>query len=272
MVNNIDHLVAHYGYRFFELHADLKKEIGDNSYLMGHLSRMIASILELQEIIKEGSNVLELGFSNFFHKHLQVNVNTWDYTIYPSSQSLTIEPTLRVGEASNSPLIVNSTSIEINFEEQVFPVMDLPKYDLIICTEVIEHMDCDPMWLMCEVNKLLKVGGYLFLTTPNSVSARIFWKVAHGFHPSFFLKYSKNRNPYRHNYEYTPQNISDLLTCSGFDVLKRITLDTFEDPLERAYKELIRCDFNTSDRGDNIFAIAKKTGDVVDRYPSFLYS
>lgn len=43
-------------------------------------------------------------------------------------------------------------------------------YDLIVFTEVIEHLVVDPVDLLSNLIKLLKPSGYLYLTTPNIFS------------------------------------------------------------------------------------------------------
>ena len=61
-----------------------------------------------------------------------------------------------------------------NVEKDIFPFND-ETFDMVICTEVLEHLIQDPGHMMYEINRVLKPGGFLILTTPNA----LFWKVIH---------------------------------------------------------------------------------------------
>ena len=51
----------------------------------------------------------------------------------------------------------------------------------------------DPMWMMMEINRILKPGGYLVLTTPNIASLRAVAGILQGFHPMLFPAYIRPR-------------------------------------------------------------------------------
>ena len=48
-----------------------------------------------------------------------------------------------------------------------FPFAD-GSFDMVFAGEIIEHV-ADPDYLLCEIRRVLKPGGYLLLTTPNLV-------------------------------------------------------------------------------------------------------
>ena len=54
-------------------------------------------------------------------------------------------------------------------EKDPFPYAD-EYFSTVLCCELIEHLLHDPMHLMSEVNRILKPGGHLVLTTPNIAS------------------------------------------------------------------------------------------------------
>ena len=65
------------------------------------------------------------------------------------------------------------------------------------------------MHLMAEINRILKPGGHLVLTTPNIVSTRALAAILQGYHPGFFPAYIKPKQPGaevdpRHAREYAP--------------------------------------------------------------------
>ncbi len=56
-------------------------------------------------------------------------------------------------------------------EKDRFPYAD-EYFDTVLCGELIEHLFEDPMHMMSEINRILKPGGHLVLTTPNIASFR----------------------------------------------------------------------------------------------------
>jgi SAM-dependent methyltransferase len=152
-------------------------------------------------------------------------------------------------------------------------------FDTVVCGELIEHLFEDPMHLMCEINRILKPGGHVILTTPNIASYRGISAILQGFHPGLFHAYIKP-NPSgeadpRHNREYTPREIHQLLENSGFEVTLLETGD-FRDAPHPEYGWVLhlldRYGLDKSLRGEGIYAVGRKTGPVRERYPGWLYS
>ena len=53
-----------------------------------------------------------------------------------------------------------------NMEKDPWPYDDA-SFDLVIASEVIEHLTQDPMHVISEANRVLSSKGKLFITTPN---------------------------------------------------------------------------------------------------------
>lgn len=163
-------------------------------------------------------------------------------------------------------------------EKDRFPYDD-GQFDTVICGELIEHLFEDPMHLMSEINRILKPGGHIVLTTPNIASFRGISAILQGFHPGLFHAYIKpnasgEADP-RHNREYTPREIHQLLENSGFEVTRLETGD-FRDRPRPEYGWVVhlldRYGLDQSLRGEGIYAVGRKTGPVRERYPAWLYS
>ncbi|HEY1340810.1 MAG TPA: glycosyltransferase, partial [Bryobacteraceae bacterium] len=116
-------------------------------------------------------------------------------------------------------------------ERDRFPYPD-EHFATVLCCELIEHLFEDPMHLMAEVNRILKPGGHLVLTTLNVAALRGIAAILQGYHPGFFHAYIKPADSgevdARHNREYTPREIHKLLETSGFEVA-RLETGEFRD-------------------------------------------
>lgn len=143
-------------------------------------------------------------------------------------------------------------------------------YDYVVCTEVIEHMEVDPMAMLEQINKVIKPDGTLILTTPNATSTKSITKILNGVEPYFYMQYQKGALYHRHNYEYSIHSLVTVLKAAGFDG-KAWTEDTFEDPNYNDVNKLRSIGYALSHVGDNIFSVGKKISEVVERYPKVIY-
>lgn len=164
-------------------------------------------------------------------------------------------------------------------EKDRFPYPD-GHFSTVLCCELIEHLISDPMHMMAEINRILRPGGHLVLTTPNISSLRGLSAILQGYHPGFFPAYIRpapngERTDPRHNREYTPNEIVRLLTDAGFEVVLVETGPFRDEPRPESHwvRHLLeRYRLPTDLRGDGIYAVGRKISPVLDRYPSWLYN
>jgi SAM-dependent methyltransferase len=174
---------------------------------------------------------------------------------------------------------VFSCNIDLfNAEKDRFPYED-GYFSTVLCCELIEHLFEDPMHLMSEVNRIVKPGGWFVLTTPNIAALRGIAAILQGFHPGFFHAYirpsASGEVEARHNREYTPQEVRNLMENAGFTVTLLETGPFRDEPRPQdawVVHLLERYGLSTHLRGDGIYAVGSKTGPVRERYPSWLYS
>ena len=166
-----------------------------------------------------------------------------------------------------------------NAEKDRFPYPD-EYFTTVLCCELIEHLAEDPMHMMDEINRILKPGGHLVLTTPNIASLRAIAAMLQGYHPGFFPAYirppEEGQQPdARHNREYTPLEIRRLLFDSGFEVSLLETGEFRDEPRpehEWVIHILERYLLSKDLRGDGIYAVGRKAGPIRERYPDWLYN
>lgn len=157
--------------------------------------------------------------------------------------------------------IYSNTSFELR---DAFPLQD-NSYDFILNLEVIEHIsepDCN--WkqsfsfygvkhLLQECYRVLKPGGVMLLTTPNSLSYTIMQRIFEQQPPwLYFLHYK----------EYTLNQVKELLEEAGFKInfIKTEYVYTTQDKHSYLQDFLNKQGFSNLERGDIIFALVKKEG------------
>jgi glycosyltransferase involved in cell wall biosynthesis/SAM-dependent methyltransferase len=164
-------------------------------------------------------------------------------------------------------------------ERDPFPYADA-SFDTVLCCELIEHLFGDPMFMMSEINRILKPGGHLLLTTPNLGSLRAISGILQGYHPSFFPAYIRPRKDgeeveARHNREYVPMEIQFLFTDAGFEIVRLETGEFLDEPhpefgwINHLFD---RYRLHPTLRGDGIYCLGRKSGPVRDRWPAWLYA
>lgn len=83
-------------------------------------------------------------------------------------------------------------------------------FNAVIFTEVIEHLNPYYVsWCLSELNRILKLNGLLFLSTPNIASIG----------KRFKLLLGKNPLGPTHVREYTMNEIVKIITDHGFDIV-----------------------------------------------------
>ena len=239
----------------------------DPAYHATHVRRH-ARTLEILLSRNLGKSMLEVGTSSIIPMalsellpELSVDVTHFD---------------LAMPAKGKMPITFGSKKLELKYmavdlESTPLPTKDAT-YDSILCSEVLEHLDVDPMYMLAELNRVLKPGGTLVLSTPNSCSTQSLWKLLRGYEPYFYMQYHKDRSPYRHNYEYSKRTLKTVVEAAGFEV-EIWTENTFEDPFMGDLERLngIGYGLDLAEMGDNLFVVAKKISDVVDRYPAVIY-
>lgn len=167
--------------------------------------------------------------------------------------------------------------------EEKFPYDD-ETFDIVIFTEVLEHISIDPCHTLSEINRITKMGGYLLLSTPNCASSHSVLNILRGGHPFLFPAFSEQPTRDRHNREYVPWELGEIIQSMGYEQEVAFTKNVYN--LQSKKHRFGTVSINTLlyilhwisfqqvpylNRGDSIFILAKKTSKVIKRYPACLY-
>jgi glycosyltransferase involved in cell wall biosynthesis/SAM-dependent methyltransferase len=251
--------------------------VGDASaaYLNTHATRLLKT-LEITPPGGAGDRILEMG------AYLQITPALHNQLGYGEVRGCYYGKLGRVDHRTVTSASGESFACEIDHfdaEKDVFPYPD-GHFATVICGELIEHLFEDPMHLMSQVNRILKPGGHLVLTTPNIAALRGISGILQGYHPGFFHAYIRPAEgtgevDARHNREYAPREIHQLLENSGFEVTLLETGEFRDEPHPEfgwILHLLERYRLSTELRGDGIYAVGRKIGAVRERYPAWLYT
>ena len=256
----------------FDRHvAEMQDAFAGADFDAGYYTKHRARFAETLALIPPGhaqSRALEIGATAFLQIALHAVFGHGE--VMGTESSTLIEHKRYRKKIAVAGIEASNLTVSIDIENDIFPFPDA-SFDLVLCCEVIEHLDVDPMFMLAELNRICRPDGVLLLTTPNCCSARNLWKIAHGWRPHFFMHYMRDRSPYRHNFEYDIHGLSLLLRAAGFSIEHLATRDVFEPTLPEAAEFIARNNLPAEFRGDDIFILARRTGEVSDRWPEGMY-
>ncbi|CAL1240353.1 class I SAM-dependent methyltransferase [Candidatus Methylocalor cossyra] len=165
-------------------------------------------------------------------------------------------------------------------ENTVFPYRD-GEFDVVVCSELLEHLAIDPMFMLAEINRVTRPDGLLVLTTPNAASWASLRKVLEGKHPYTWSMYNGSSTD-RHNREYTIDELDRLIANCGYQLVKSETFSASGQGFSLKEKVLSawfslpdtlrgKPGLNPSRRGETSLVVGRKVSAIQDRYPSWLY-
>ena len=164
-----------------------------------------------------------------------------------------------------------------NIEKDVFPFAD-GSFDLVLCMEVIEHLTYSPTHMLAESHRVLREGGRLVLSTPNSINMK--QTAALLCNRSMEFPYSGYGVYGRHQREFTVQELQSLLEACHYRVLEaevaNIFLRSHLPPAKRLafgvlnFLSSLPLPYFRAKR-EYILMVAESFGDPYAAYPEHLY-
>jgi SAM-dependent methyltransferase len=242
-------------------------------YVRQHLRRFVSTLQRIPPAQKSSDRLLELGslshIAPAIKKYSGYNeVHCADF--WPSEQKSVFEAVTQRNADNRQPETHTFELRNFNVERDPFPYPD-NHFHVALCCELIEHLQSDPMHMLWECNRVLETDGWLLLTTPNIASCRAIEGLLVGCAPYLLAQYNVRETVDQHNREYAPYEIGVALAAAGFEVVELETEDVWSRSNPAILDLLKQVHIGTELRGDNIFALAKKTSAPVERYPKELY-
>jgi SAM-dependent methyltransferase len=252
------------------------RESEHEEYLDTSGNRIIHTFDSIQAAVaqKQPSTILEIGPGPYFLTSLLsrfLNCNVVGLgrppEIWPGSQILQ-SITKQIVYIKSGDTISPFDELFCNAEKDLFPFPD-NHFDVVVATEVFEHLIFSPTHFLFEIHRVLKPGGIMVLTTPNAVSLTKTIKMLLG--KSVWDYYSGYGVYGRHQREYTLTEIKALLSAVNFGI--RTAYTTHYPNMRQGLSDRIKQSAFAilPSRKSQLFVIGTKQGKARAAYPSFLY-
>lgn len=196
-------------------HADLEAPELRAELVDACLPRLLATLDMLPESART-ADILELGATPFFLTLClrrmcsgRLALGNWFGTRDRSG-------TQRLTHARTGKQIELAYDL-FNIETDLFPYAD-ESFDLVVFSELIEHLGVNPVRTLSEIHRVLRPDGTMIVTTPNSISLERLETYLRG-GSQMVDRYSPLFGPgARHNREYNVQELRELLEGNGFTI------------------------------------------------------
>lgn len=136
----------------------------DFAYLREHYGRFSATIGEFDASWnrRQGGRVLDIG-AHWLHQAVLWRRSGYDVTAVDLPTTFELENVRRCAKAEGIELVPNSDL------ENCPALMALPdaSFNVVLFTEIIEHITFNPTRMWREIHRLLAPGGRIIVTTPN---------------------------------------------------------------------------------------------------------
>jgi SAM-dependent methyltransferase len=244
----------------------------------GHVRRLIHMIQRLESLVDADTSILDVGGFG------ELLLLLWKFLGVRSLQGASLEGDL-ITYGNGKLLAADDPSAECRIEiHQCNLERDRLKFpddslDRVTCFEVLEHLRVDPNFMLIEMNRILRPGGILFLSTPNGSSWDSFARVADFDAPFTFSSYFADGSGIGHCKEYSVGEFRRIVENAGFsiDSLETLDVDGSFAPLAEKYASLAgfvagQKWWKRELRGQTQLVIARKTGKPVMRMYQPLYN
>ena len=221
-------------------HMDLRNKNYNNHYYRSQVVRYYYTLQIILNSLPKG-RTLDVGS---YPGHIQYILNQMEYEV----EGIDLSPDRFIEQLSEC----KDKTIIWDIERQPFPGDDKEIYDNLLLLEVIEHLHVNPLNLLQELNRILKFGGYILLSTPNLLQFKNRVNILLGNyaleHPlSVFEKTLIHGSP-GHQRLYSKMELVDMLEVYGFNVVNTWCINNNPPVLNKAsYTDIIDDEYHLLD-------------------------
>lgn len=187
------------------------------NYLTVHWHRYKDDLQQITTRLPESGSVLDLGAYPFC---VPETLSKLGYDITAAGLS----------SCDTDGLRLSFDIIEVDCDRAPLPFPD-EYFDAVIFTEIFEHLYVNPLRAIEEIHRVLKPGGFVYLTTPNAIGLRRLVRTARrgtlADDAYDILAGIKAGGMIGHFREYTPREIDRILRMTGFSEVETTTINPY---------------------------------------------
>jgi len=169
------------------------------------------------------------------HLNLPKNARILDVGCYPLHMfTMMSRQGFAVCGISSKHEPVHHTSIKtVNIESGKMPFRN-KFFDLILFSEVMEHLVINPLVYLSEFRRVLKKNGRLIVTTPNAAGLHKIFPLLFGRSTYFPLEdlyktgFKDDTIYYRHNREYTMSELHEIMNKAKFKIIHNYFFEAYQ--------------------------------------------
>lgn len=183
----------------------------DNRYFNKARDRIDRTVDLIREALP-GSTVVDVGASPFYllYRVLELGAKR-AFGIYFANDD---HPLRGLGTIYST--VGSVELLHRNIENDLLPLAD-DSIDVLTACEVLEHLEYFPLRFAREVRRIVRPGGFVCFTVPNSASIGNILKLV--FQKNIFMPYRSDPTG-RHKHEYTLAELRALVRFLGLDLVR----------------------------------------------------
>lgn len=192
------------------------EENNENGYLLYHAPRYDTLLQLLHHYYTGDEKILDIGrspFTEIAHRSLETQIDTLGFQNDKETET-----------GDNYHFDLNNSQDPEQWRD------DIPQYDIIVFSEVIEHLYTSPVLVLKFLRSLLRRDGIVIMQTPNAVVLHKRIKMLFGKNPYHLI--SENTQDPAHFREYTADELAEYCRRAGFSIDKM----SFENYFDYRYR------------------------------------
>lgn len=190
-----------------------------DDYSKHHQNRISLSLNYLENIVKKGDTIFNVGVSS-------IDSTLWQLAEKKNLKIYSIVPNKQFIKAFNFQTPENIIYFDVTNPESPLPAQQC---DFMIMMEVLEHLFQDDNITMKNISRIMKPSALLFLTVPNATEffTRVRFLLGHNVFWSKKDILNGVYGGYGHIREYTLDEVITILEDTGFKIIDKLAINGY---------------------------------------------